>query len=262
MRTVSSRHPSLITPTPSVSSGAQTPGVDIDGILFDVDETLFDRRRAQRLVLAQMQQRLPTLLGHVSSEDLSRAWTASDKATEDHVFHAGDLRAARDTRSRILLEELGRPADAESTGAITDAYLDLYAVVEAPIEGARHVVERCGEAFCIGVLSNAYPDVQYRKLETLGLHDAFACILLSEEFGARKPDPSIFLEGCRQLQVEPARCLYVGDSYRNDVVGAAAAGMPCCWFNAISDPVTGSAKATIEIDRLSDLLLWLGLAAE
>ncbi|MEC8989819.1 MAG: HAD-IA family hydrolase, partial [Candidatus Latescibacterota bacterium] len=101
-----------------------------------------------------------------------------------------------------------------------------------------------------------------RKLETLGLHDAFACILLSEEFGARKPDPSIFLEGCRQLQVEPARCLYVGDSYRNDVVGAAAAGMPCCWFNAISDPVTGSAKATIEIDRLSDLLLWLGLAAE
>jgi len=157
---------------------------------------------------------------------------------------------------------LGRPADAESTGAITDAYLDLYAVVEAPIEGAHHVVERCGEAFCIGVLSNAYPDVQYRKLETLGLHDAFACILLSEEFGARKPDPSIFLEGCRQLQVEPARCLYVGDSYRNDVVGAAAAGMPCCWFNAISDPVTGSAKATIEIDRLSDLLLWLGLAAE
>lgn len=234
----------------------------IDAILFDVDETLFDRRHAQGLVLEQMRQRLPDLLGPFSSDEVKRAWDASDRATENHVFSAGNsIRSARDERSRILLEELHVEADAVQIRAVTDAYLSLYAVVDAPIDGAHRVVASCGAAFRIGVVSNAYPDVQYRKLETLGLRQAFACVVLSEEFGARKPDAAIFLEGCRQLDVAPARCLYVGDSYNHDVVGAARAGLPCCWLNTGVATATGQARATVEIQRLPQVLPLLGLPA-
>ncbi len=231
-----------------------------DAILFDVDETLFDRRRAQQLVLGRMQQRLPDLLGHVSAVDLAAAWAASDRATEDHVFSDGDIRHARDARSNIFLEQLGQESSELATTAVTDAYLELYAVVEAPMEGAHHVVETCGQHYRIGVVSNAYPDVQYLKLETLGLRDAFACIVLSEEFGKRKPDPAIFLEGCRLLQVEPSRCLYVGDSYANDVVGAAAAGLPCCWLNPSATPPAAAATAAVEVEDLDGLLSWLRIS--
>ncbi len=232
----------------------------LDAILFDVDETLFDRRRAQGLVLEQMRQQLPDLLGSCDADELATAWAASDQATENHVFSAGNsLRAARDARSRILLQELGMAAGTTETAAVTDAYLTLYAVVEAPVEGARAVVESCQSCYRIGVVSNAYPDVQYSKLETLGLRQAFACILLAEEFGARKPDPAIFLEGCRQLDVSPSRCLYVGDSYSNDVVGAVAAGLPVCWLNADRQDPTGPESATVEIERLLQLPARLGL---
>jgi putative hydrolase of the HAD superfamily len=231
----------------------------VDAILFDVDETLFDRRRAQKIVLTQMQQRLPYLLGHASTDKIAEAWAASDRATENHIFNDGDIRRARDARSKIFLQELGQVPQDETTALVTDAYLELYAVVDAPIDGAHRAVEACRQAFRIGVVSNAYPDVQYRKLETLGLRQAFSCVVLSEEFGKRKPDPTIFIEGCRLLQVEPTRCLYVGDSYANDVVGAAAAGLPCCWLNPTGAAAQGTATATFEVKHLDGLLAWFGL---
>ena len=254
------RTPDAGHPNPAHTKPVPLDLTHLDAILFDVDETLFDRRRAQGLVLEQMRQQLPDLLGSCTIHVLAAAWAASDRATENHVFSAvNSLRAARDERSRILLQELGRAAGETETAAVTDAYLELYAVVEAPIEGAVPVVEACRSRYRVGVVSNAYPDVQYSKLETLGLGQAFACVVLSEEFGIRKPDPAIFLEGCRRLSVDPARCLYVGDSYANDVVGAAAAGLPCCWLNADRSAPSGPERATIEIERLLQLPSLLGL---
>jgi putative hydrolase of the HAD superfamily len=33
------------------------------------------------------------------------------------------------------------------------------------------------------------------------------------------------------LHRQPQECLYVGDSYANDVIGAKNAGMRACWLN-------------------------------
>lgn len=50
-------------------------------------------------------------------------------------------------------------------------------------------------------------------------------IVDSEVVGVAKPDPAIFTPALQALGVVPERCLYVGDSVSNDVVGARAAGM-------------------------------------
>jgi putative hydrolase of the HAD superfamily len=92
-------------------------------------------------------------------------------------------------------------------------------------------VREISRIFKIGVVSNGLPDVQYQKLETIGLRHLFNCIILSEEIGIRKPDPRIFSHAASLLQIPPQECLYVGDSCTNDIVGARNAGMQTCWLN-------------------------------
>jgi putative hydrolase of the HAD superfamily len=105
------------------------------------------------------------------------------------------------------------------------------------------------------VVSNGFPDVQYRKLETLQIRECFDCIVLSEAVGVSKPEPAILQHAASLLKVEPSACLYVGDLFDMDVVGAKQAGMLACWFNP-----SGAARPRhdiapdLEIQELAALL--------
>ena len=50
-------------------------------------------------------------------------------------------------------------------------------------------------------------------------------VLVSREVGFNKPSPVIFEEALRKLGLPPASVLHVGDSRREDVDGARAAGI-------------------------------------
>jgi len=50
-------------------------------------------------------------------------------------------------------------------------------------------------------------------------------VVTSSEFGARKPDPSIFAGALELAGVPAAKALHVGDSLEDDVAGARAAGI-------------------------------------
>ena len=55
----------------------------------------------------------------------------------------------------------------------------------------------------------------------------------SHEVGHAKPDPRIYREACRRLNVLPGLCAYVGDGGSDEIRGAARLGMsPYCaaWF--------------------------------
>ena len=85
-------------------------------------------------------------------------------------------------------------------------------------------------------------------------------VLLSEDIGIRKPEAAIFLKGCQLLGIDPGQALYVGDSFRNDVVGAAAAGMDSCWFTPRGEPPPADAQVrpVVEIRTLWQLLPLIG----
>jgi putative hydrolase of the HAD superfamily len=76
----------------------------------------------------------------------------------------------------------------------------------------------------IGLVSNSH-----RSLESFRLHfdlgDVIAGAVSSSEHGYMKPHPSIFRAALGQLQVAPRDAVMVGDSLRQDVDGARAAGM-------------------------------------
>lgn len=78
--------------------------------------------------------------------------------------------------------------------------------------------------FRLGVISNADGRIE-KVLERCGLRPFFEFVVDSEIVGAEKPDPVIFQEGCRRLGLPADSCLYVGDLYPVDYLGATAAGM-------------------------------------
>jgi HAD superfamily hydrolase (TIGR01509 family) len=227
---------------------------DFKAVLFDVDDTLFDRKRAQLLVLDVTLHELDGLFAGLDKEILIDAFRESDRVTLQELYE--DNPAAdnfRVRRAQVFLGLLGLDEGHAST--VAEIYVRAYPTMNAPIDGAQAVVMALAPKFQLGVVSNGIPDVQYRKLETLELRQHFDCIVLSEELGIRKPDPRIFWHATGLLGREPEECLYVGDSYTADVVGAKEAGLPVCWFNPAGlHPAQVGVESDDEIRALDEIL--------
>jgi HAD superfamily hydrolase (TIGR01549 family) len=222
----------------------------IEAILFDVDDTLFDRACAQKTALELIVKRFPLVFGGCEMSRMLEAWRESDRFATADFEASAPSEVFRDTRTRKFLQLLHVQEDL--VGAITEAYLTDYPSINAPIAGAVQLVKSLSLSYKVGVVSNSLPDVQYRKLETLGLRGLFSCIVLSEEFGLRKPDPRIFDYAAALLGTPPQQCLFVGDSFDSDVIGSKAAGMISCWFRrGKSPPVDANISPDFEIDELA-----------
>lgn len=90
--------------------------------------------------------------------------------------------------------------------------------------GAVAAVRRMAEHFTVGLASSSNRsliDLVVREAELAG---AFSAIVSSEEVGAGKPAPDVYLRAAELLGVEPARCAAVEDS-TNGLRSAKAAGM-------------------------------------
>lgn len=77
----------------------------------------------------------------------------------------------------------------------------------------------------IGLISNVNSRGQVpTNLKEYGIIDYFHPIVLSSEYGLRKPDPAIFHHAARLADVPTSACVYVGDRIVRDVEGARRAG--------------------------------------
>jgi len=89
-------------------------------------------------------------------------------------------------------------------------------------------------------------------LERIGLADRFAALSCADPGIAGKPDPTVYLTACAQLDADPTTALAIEDS-THGVSAAIAAAMRCI---AAPGPITKSMEfghATIHIGSLSDL---------
>jgi putative hydrolase of the HAD superfamily len=225
---------------------------NIKAVLFDVDDTLFDRKLAQKKVCTLIAKQLPQIFDAFAPERILEAFLESDQISTD-IFNSGaPSEGLRDKRTSLFLQLLD--IHENYIPAVTGLYVQDYPLVDAAMAGAIPVVKNLSRKFRVGVISNGFPDVQYRKLETMGLYDLFSCIVLSEVIGIRKPDAAIFQKAASLIHLKPADCLYVGDSYTNDVIGAKNAGMQACWLNPESlKPQNETIKADLIINELAEL---------
>lgn len=77
----------------------------------------------------------------------------------------------------------------------------------------------------IGLISNVNSRGQVPlNLTEYGILDYFNPIVLSIEYGRRKPDPSIFHYAARLSNTPTSECIYIGDRISRDILGAKRAG--------------------------------------
>ena len=77
----------------------------------------------------------------------------------------------------------------------------------------------------MGIISNCQSQRQVPdNLTQYGIIDYFDPIVLTSQFGLRKPDPSIFYHAARLAKVPTGSCVYVGDKINRDILGSYRAG--------------------------------------
>jgi len=96
-------------------------------------------------------------------------------------------------------------------------------VMRPEIPAVLETIHQMG--YKIGLISNVISRGQVpTNLEEYGIRQYFDPVVLSSEYGRRKPDPSIFYYAARLANVPTSQCLYVGDRVARDILGARRAG--------------------------------------
>ncbi len=214
----------------------------VRAVLFDIDDTLVDFGASAAAGLA-------ALLGPEVRAGLPDTWHA---LTERHYprFLAGEVTFGDMQLNRLveLLAWAGLPApDRAGLLALEARRQD---------EMTRHYrlfddVRPCLDALAgmrIGVVSNSDGPHQRAKLAAVGLADAFEVVVVSGDVGHAKPDPWIFTEACRRLDLPPAAVVYVGDRLDVDAQAAAAAGLHGVWLDR-----TGGGPAPADVPSITTL---------
>lgn len=99
-----------------------------------------------------------------------------------------------------------------------------------------------------GILLGALSDFPIKnKLKFLKLDDLFDFSLSSEDTGYLKPNPIPFQQMIREFGIAPDEILYVGNSYKYDVIGAAAAGMRTAWLKPLFSKHGSSSNTQADI---------------
>jgi HAD superfamily hydrolase (TIGR01509 family) len=87
------------------------------------------------------------------------------------------------------------------------------------------------EDYTTALLSNAWDDLRPLLVDFWKIADAFEQIFISGEMGMAKPDPAIFQEVVKRLEVDPEEIIFVDDFIEN-VEAARAAGWNAIHFHS------------------------------
>lgn len=155
------------------------------------------------------------------------------------------------------LGRLGVPPERGTVVAVLRACaraMDGWAVAFPDAEGTLSELADAG--YRLGLLSNMWWAAEWCQadLRKRGLARFLDASVYTSEMPRSKPHPSVFLEVSSRLDVEPGRCVMVGDRMRDDVQGAQGVGMRAVWVrNDNPYPVPAAVVPDAAIDRLAEL---------
>ena len=176
----------------------------IDGVIFDMDGTMFDTER----MWATFWEPALAALGLPYREGLAEAARGTAGVTTRNVvrqFYGPDCDA------EAIVDSLHRVADEVFFSAPVPKKPGLDALL-AWLKTRR---------IPMAVASSSREAMIRHNLDVWGLTQDFTAIVSGQHVAHSKPDPEIFLLTAQKLDVEPARCLVLEDSYNGVRAGAA-----------------------------------------
>ncbi len=200
-------------------------------VIFDLDNTLYPYSPCDSAGRKAVYNYLYDFYT-IPFESYSALYIECDKA----VKKANPLTAAGHNRILFyhrMCELLNLQSDTHAIpmyNAYWNAYLDKMEI----FPGALNLLKRLkSNGISLGLCSDLTLHIQLRKIQKLGLQGVFDKITVSEEVGADKPSPLMFLSILQKLSVSPSEAIMVGDNDSRDIEGALNIGMEGVLFGEI-----------------------------
>lgn len=227
----------------------------ISVVWVDLDDTIIDFKTNSRNALVRLYH----------ARQLDAWWSQPDQWVRDYETHNHALWARYNvgevSRDYLRMERFAMPltragvprSKAEEMSREFDTvYLDYLAEEKCLMPGAMELLQHlkiCGAK--IGILSNGFKEVQYRKMENAGVSPWVDITVLSDDIGVNKPDERLFRYAMEQSgEPDPRRHLMIGDNPDTDIAGAlnvgwhaihylpkraSASGVPCAHGCAVKE---------------------------
>ena len=198
----------------------------IKGVFFDLGGTLRIAERIPEYELAA-RDRMAALAGFSDPESFMNL--VEDRYKNNYrVWALGENKESGDYElwAKWLLPELPKDKIQKICHELTYQYRQF--------NGKRHVVEGGVEViqqlkkrgYKLGIISNLIGENEiYDWLKEDGLDIYFDSVVLSSVWHLRKPDPEMYLIGCRELGLAPEECASIADNLNRDITGAKVANI-------------------------------------
>lgn len=170
-----------------------TPPHGTAGLIFDCDGTLADTMPAHYLAWTTM------LAKH------------GIPFSEKRFYELGGVPTLQ------IIAILAREADVPVTNMLAmvhekeSAFLSNLPAIR-PVESVVSVAAAYRGRLPIAVASGGYRDTITRTLDQIGIRHWFDAMVTAEDTTRHKPEPDVFLEAARRLQVPPAACVVFEDT--------------------------------------------------
>jgi putative hydrolase of the HAD superfamily len=136
---------------------------------------------------------------------------------------------------------------AELHRGIARKRLRLYPNVQETLEQLR-------ERYAMAVVTDAQNVYAVPELHAVGLQDFFDPIIVSGNYGYRKPDPRLFYRALEALAVRPDQAVFVGNDLYRDIFGAQQVGMKAIFIpNQQDDALAQKIIPDYTISRFAEL---------
>lgn len=206
--------------------------VRIRTVLFDFDRTLGQAKSHFGIyVRAAKEFDVAVSEAALSAAELDDAWAQWETPEgPDHSAASKDEATFAEVRreiARVRFRAAGVDCDDAVLDRITTRIVDIEGDADEYMlyEDTAPALERLGRS---GVQSLIVSNHVWRLPEiirALGVSSRFEGVLTSARIGVRKPHPKIFEAAMHLAGTGPEETIYVGDSYKHDVLGARRVGM-------------------------------------
>ena len=220
----------------------------IRNVLFDLDDTLFDFHKAEKIALTK------TLVHFgIDPTEETLALYSTINAAHWKRLELGEIsrEEVKVGRYRELFKTIGVECDPVKATAY---YESMLAIGHYFMPGAPELIEELYGKYRIYIVSNGTAKVQEGRIGSSGIAKYMDGIFISQILGANKPDKQFFDICFAEIpDFSLSETVIIGDSLSSDIKGGINAGITTVWFNPKGIENDNDIKPDYTIKELSEV---------
>lgn len=205
-------------------------------IFFDLDETLIKNKIPIKEIFAEMYYNFADEIGkqhkraffYLLRDHAQRLW----KTMFDFEATPESLLVACFRNSVAGLEQHSAEQCNSLANRMYSHFLKLSVEQIALHDDSLTTLSALSEmGYKTGIITNGIEEIQHKKMQSLNLYSKVDHVVISAQAKAHKPHKRVFKYALRQANTSAERAWLIGDHPKNDINGAANAGLTSVFYN-------------------------------